>query len=354
MTLTGIPIGEVVSISTSSSEQGAIRADLKLDTRYPVAQSSELRLLTSGIFGDSYLEFGPPDRKQPEGTLAMDGNAAVQVTPGLFDEVTSQGKGILAGVADVLSPANRKHITATLANLASATGRMDHTLDRIDALAGRLDGMSAAGTDLVGELRSETATLSASLQESLAGLDAVLAIWEERSDPISAGLQDGIEQGTASLVRIDALVQRGDRMLAQNADAIAGVTSSLRQSLERADALLVDLEQGRGVLGMLLRNDVLAQDLSDTMVNVKDLSERTADHPEILVWGQSEEERAAQQRRRELMRARRSFNAGQRGRSAFEPEGDAPVPMPEKEGLAAPLPGQPPPSQEDPAAAGAD
>jgi phospholipid/cholesterol/gamma-HCH transport system substrate-binding protein len=316
VTLSGIRVGQVMAIDTNADDRGAIRCLLRLDTRYPIDASSELQLLTSGIFGDSYLEFGPSDDGRRGEFLPQDGSAWVRVSPGLIDEVSRQGKEIVAGVVDLLDQENRDNLGRLLVNLADAS-------ERIDGLLQGIDETTRASAAVLAELRNTTVDLRQRAGATLAGVDAVSGLAGERLPPLFDSLGRVSDQGLASLQRIDGLVARMQEQMTAVDPAVREAVEGLRSAVGEIHALVAGLRQGEGVIGQLLSNRLLAEDVSDTLVNAKVASERIADHPEVLIWGQTIEEQAAQAERRREMQARRAFTAGLRGRSAFQPEAGA-------------------------------
>ncbi|MFW5699037.1 MAG: hypothetical protein ACOCYN_04205, partial [Planctomycetota bacterium] len=67
---------------------------------------------------------------------------------------------------------------------------------------------------------------------------------------------------------------------------------------------------GRGVFGQLLTSGALARDLNTIAINFEGLSERLAEHPEVLIFGSSNEDRRKARERREERQVRRAFMAG--------------------------------------------
>jgi hypothetical protein len=112
------------------------------------------------------------------------------------------------------------------------------------------------------------------------------------------------------MAKLDVLTDRAGTMLEDNRDGLKEMIASIRDLAKRSDALLAGMQEGRGVIGQLLVDQDLAEDLNATAINLSLAAELIVEHPESLVFGNSLQGLAAINARRDRMRMRRAFNEG--------------------------------------------
>lgn len=314
VTLSGLPIGKIESISTGSGEPNhPVKVTLAIKETFRLSRSSTLTIATSGIFGDSYLAFS--DSGLPAGAdelLPLDGTATVHATGGFFDTATREALTLLANVNDLLGSDARADAKALLRNSALLAGEGVELVQalraQVKAAEGALTNLDTLGRDLVASNRALTARADA----ALASIDRLA----QRGDAV-------LGSADRTLGRLDAALASGNELLTATAPDLRALAADLRAAAARTGTILAGLQQGRGVVGQLLANQDLAKDVNDMAINLVQASELIAEHPEALVFGQSSQQAIGMRERRERMRMRRAFQEGY-----FQSPLTEPVPAP--------------------------
>ena len=314
VTLAGLPIGKIESISTDSGQpRHPVKVTMAVKETYRLPASATLTIATSGIFGDSYLAFsGSGSPANASDLLPLDGTATVYASSGFFDTATQEALALLANVNDLLGPdarADAKKLLSSSAQLAGEGVELVKALRaQVAAAEGALANLDTLGKDLVATNR----TLTARADAALASIDRLA----QRGETVL---------GTAdrTIDRLDAALIGGNELLAATAPDLRALAAELRATAARTAAILAGIQQGRGVIGQLLSNQALAKDVNDLAINLAQASELIAEHPEALVFGQSTQQATAQRARRERLRMRRAFQEGY-----FQAPLTEPVPTP--------------------------
>ena len=110
--------------------------------------------------------------------------------------------------------------------------------------------------------------------------------------------------------KIDALVARGDAVLSASAQPIQQTALASSVITKQLSELVSAVRKGQGLLGQLMLNDAMAQDVNETLINANHIAERVAEQPEILIWGSSKDDTAAARQAREATKQRRAFMEG--------------------------------------------
>lgn len=307
--LTGVPIGKVSAISTSTDPRGAIRAEIEVERVYRIYESSELVLSTSGIFGDSYLLFSAPGRVTGR-VVPMDGSGVVVAKAPMLDEVAEQAKRVVGFVSRILDERTEAEVRRILkgagetadqapklvAEIRSTVGGLQASIGKIDHL---VEGLETSRGELTGKAGLTLTEATATIRQVRTQIRAVTA----RADDLLTALVPMANrvQGVISAVRpvVGSLAERTPKLLEQ----ITGLAGALRELAE-------GLRAGRGLLGQALTSDRLAKDLNDAAIDLVDAARRISTTPEILVWGEGETEQAAAAAARERRKQQRAFTEG--------------------------------------------
>jgi virulence factor Mce-like protein len=313
VTLAGLPIGKVTTISTDSGEvRFPVKVILSIKETYRLPAASTLAVATSGIFGDAYLAFtGSGSPAGNHDLLPVDGSAKVHATRGFMDTATQQGLDLLESLNDLLDP--------------------DARTDTKRLLHGSADLAEEAAL-LTKQWREQTQGLAALIQhldDTAMGIDATQKRLAPNIEEVVTNLGSFAKRGEAVLTQVEATLATIDRaaagvdtMTAENRESIAALLNDLRTSAAAVAHLADGISQGEGLLGRLIGDRSLARDVSDLSLNLVQVSELILEHPEALVFGMSKEDQVKWRERRDKLRLRRSFQNGY----PRTPEPDLPTP----------------------------
>ena len=309
VTLSGIRIGSVEDIRTTNDMRGNIEALISVSSAYDINSTSGLERSSSGIFGDSFLAFAAPaDVMAP--SLPKDGSAVVVAQSTVIDRVTGQVDQVVSGLTELLgkeSVGDMRRLVRSgivlaeqgaglMGDLRRQNERIGELVTRVETLVDNTDATRAA-------IDADTATTLAEMRETLVSLRSA---------------SDQLSETTGKVGNtVDRLSGGGVKLIDESGALVAEARTDLREAIADMRGVLhhlrtisADIENGRGVIGQLLRNDALAKDLNDTVITAEQVADRVADSPEILIWGTNNEERAEAAEERKRRQARRAFMEG--------------------------------------------
>lgn len=294
VTLAGIAVGKVESIAQDPSS-GRIRAVLTVNASIDLPADVHARLASSGLFGDSSLAFSARGSARAA-SLAKDGTAEVEVSPGFFEEAGTRAERILDAAEDLLSAESRadaKRLLKASADLAThaaaVAARLDRQGEKVEALLVNLDGT-------VKDLRTASAALAAQAGPLLEHVDGAVVRLDQRAGELS-------QQAGAVLVRLD-------RLLADGAPRALATIDTVRELGARMGAIAARIEAGDGVLGQLVVSRDLARTVNRVAVDVEAAAKAVADRPSVLVFDDAESLRRSDEARRNRDKMRRTLDEG--------------------------------------------
>lgn len=303
VTLSGIAVGKVQAIEFVKPDErqpGQVRATVTIAQGVVLPADVEAHLATSGLFGDSSLALAAPLKRNPSAApLPTDGSGVLVVQAGMIDQAMDKAGGILNAVDDLLDSSTRAdakrlvHSAADLAeHAAGIAAKLDAQQDRIATIVGNLEVIT-------GELKASTQTLNQRLEPLLTKADATVS----RVDTL-------IDVSTLAMKRADGVLAQVDAVIAANAKPLSDVLVTLGGVSRKTESVLAALDGGQGVLGQLLVNRDLAQDLHHITVDVEAAARLIAEKPSRLVFDDPASELAREQYRRDAEKMRRNLAEG--------------------------------------------
>lgn len=303
VTLSGIAVGKVQAIefvTPGEHQPGQVRATVTIAQGVVLPADVEAHLATSGLFGDSSLALAAPvNRTIAAAPLPTDGSGVLVVQAGMLDQAMDKAGGILTSVNDLLDPtmrADAKRLVHSAADLAEHTAgiaaKLDAQQDRIATILGNLE-------TITGELKTTSQTLNNKMEPLLTKADATVT-----------SLNGLIDAGSIAMVRADGLLANVDAVIAANAKPVSELLLTLGGVSRKVESVMSALDGGHGVLGQLLVNRDLAQDLHHITVDVEAAARLIAEKPSRLVFDDPASELAREQYRRDAEKMRRNMAEG--------------------------------------------
>ncbi|MFW5859317.1 MAG: MlaD family protein [Planctomycetota bacterium] len=306
--MAGIPIGNVQSVTTTRDPRGPIKATLEVRDDVGLTRSSRLVLSTRGLFGDPLLSFQPG--AEDDVPLPIDGSAEMTVEPTLMDRLTGKIEGIIAGLAEMTDENTRAEFKQLVANANALVAESRGAMTRLEQRTAGLDRLIAEATSLSTTLHENQAGLSVKAESALEAVNAAATATKTHLDTAVPRLEALAESGAALATEGRGLIERSDVLLAAIAKDREAILTDVKAFTGDLRQISGGLLAGRGVFGQLLTSGALARDLNTIAINFEGLSERLAEHPEVLIFGSSNEDRRKARERREERQVRRAFMAG--------------------------------------------
>ncbi len=251
----GIRVGKVSGIELSGEQDYPVRVRLLIRPDKQIAKDSRFVINSAGLLGDRFVDVSP-------------GGAAEYLQPG--DSVTGQTS------VDVNEAVNK--VKAALDQAGVTIGKLDHALQQLNNTVLSTQSLTHAGNIL-----AHVDTASSNVVVLVEDLKTVV---DENSAQLSATLKEfhntSVNLHSASK-RADALVARGDQLIATNEAEIQAAIKNLADASARLDAILAAAQQGTGTVGRLLVDPALYEEVLQLVQNwrrrgifAKDRSERPA------------------------------------------------------------------------------
>jgi len=143
----GLSVGRVTGISLDAKDPRRILVDVEIDKGIPVTKGTYAQLGMEGITGIAYVQLQDKYQDMALAEKSASGLVELPLRPAFLDVLADGAEATLADAREVMArlnelmtPENRKHVTALLAslnrvsaNLELAAARLPNTLGRVDA-----------------------------------------------------------------------------------------------------------------------------------------------------------------------------------------------------------------------------
>ena len=304
VTLAGIPVGEVLSLSVDPVD-GRIRALVAIDETIVLPANVTAQLVTSGLFGDAALALSAPIGTTVT-PLANDGSAVVEVAPAFLSAVADRAAGIMGSVERLLDEPTQADVKRLVRSAADLAQHAAAIAGRLEAQGGRID-----------EILANLERTSASLAHLAAMADARLNPMFDRVDAVLVKADAAIGSVHGVIGHVDAVVVRADRtigdvdglVLALEPDLVV-LARTMRGVSASAARVVAAIADGQGVVGRLISDPGLARDLKHIAIDLAAAAALVADHPSSLVFDASAERAAEDQYRRDRAKMREAMRLG--------------------------------------------
>ncbi|NJN06300.1 MAG: MCE family protein [Rhodobacteraceae bacterium] len=231
--MAGVQVGNVTGIELAPDGRSVVLR-LRIEERYQIHRDAQFLIEQSGLLGDQFVAIVP---RQNAGAILRDGDQVETAPSPDFKEMLRSGAGLIGRLDDLaatlqetagrineslLSEENVAALSTTVTNLQAITGQAGDTLDRVDRLVtDNTEGISAAVVDLR-DFSREVKLLAADLRHGVA----------------------------------------------TNAGGVGRAVNNIETASAAAVDLLAGLKDGDGLLGGLLRDDSLKEEVGALISNL--------------------------------------------------------------------------------------
>ncbi len=244
VTLNGLVVGKVNSITFKDLTEGSLIVELQVNTDFPISTTSHATLYEPG-FGLSGKQIALiPDTKNTQ--LAEDG---AYLLSGLKP-------GMLSVVGEKLSPLQTK-VEATVVTADSLLKNINNVFDLQTQ-----QNMRTAIADLgatMKEFNKAAQTLNGTISGNRGNIDATMYNLNKTSKNFAA-LSDSLNQAN-----------------------IGEAVKKLERSLANVDNLINDVQSGKGTLGKLMKDDAMYNNLNGASKELKELLADFKNNPKRYV-----------------------------------------------------------------------
>lgn len=243
VTLNGLIVGKVTSISFTDHESGDLKIEMQVKTDFPISATSNATLYEPGFIGGKQIAIIP---NMKDTNLAKDG---ARLQAGLKP-------GMLSAVGERLSPLQTK-VEATVVSADSLLHRVNNIFD--DKTQQNLRIAIAEMSNTMKEFSSAARSLNGSIAGNKGNIDATMKNLN-RTSANFAKLSDSIDAAN-----------------------IAQTVRNLEHSLAKVDNLMNDVQSGKGTLGKLMKDEAMYNNLTDASKELKELLADFKNNPKRYV-----------------------------------------------------------------------
>lgn len=237
VTLNGLKIGRVNSIKIQPD--GRLLVQMQITTDFPISKSSIAQIYDSGLVG----------------------GREIAIIPNLEDKNETKS-------GDFLKSSNKLGLTDALAQ------EIEPIKDKIEKL---LDNANVLFAN-INEVLDEKA--KANLRNSLANLDKTLNEFSGASKDLNALLSNNKSKLDSTFTNLDKTTQNFAAISDSLAKADYGKTvQNLEKTLTSVDKLMADIEQGKGTMGKLMKDDEMYDNFASASKELELLLQDLRLHP---------------------------------------------------------------------------
>lgn len=234
----GLPVGQVVGLRLDDVDPSKVRVRIEINASTPVKTDTIAVLQSQGVTGVSFvaLSGGSPEATiLPEGEIIQSETSAIQTLLDGAPELLNRAIRLIEDVNEVFNTENRAKITEVLDNVASASARLDRTLEDFEDLS---DDLGSAARDV--------------------------ASFSNRLDALSDTAETTLSSATKALDATTDLMTRAQPVI-DNADATLG---AMRTTFDSA-TLLIETDLG----DLARRGSTAATEIENTLITLRPQAE---------------------------------------------------------------------------------
>jgi virulence factor Mce-like protein len=245
--MSGVKVGSVAEINLAPEGKSATLV-VKISTRYRIHRDARFVIQPSGLLGDQYVAILPTANKGP---VLPDG-AYVQAEPPFNLEDFERSAGGLIQRLDQTTESLGAMITDVHKHLLN-----EQTLTNFSAVASNLRLASERALAAMSDLDKMVSTNAPAVSQS----GSNLLVFSDRMDRLAGNL--------------DSLVE-------SNRHSISAAASNLEDSTAVLKQLLTDVQAGKGLAGVVLKNEEMASNIS---LLVSNLTVTSSNLNRLGLWG---------------------------------------------------------------------
>ena len=235
--LAGVRVGSVQAIDLADGGKQVV-LKLKILQRFPIYKDAKFTIEQVGVLGDQFVAIYP---QANHGPLLQDGEEVACEEPFSFQEVARSTTGLIQRM---------DQMSRQLTDAVDRLNRLvldEATLSNVSLVIRNLRQASESAVAMIGNVNRLVGTNAPAVSLSLSNL---------------AGFSSELNEFSAEL----------RQTVHTNRDELGVVMKNLQTASAGLKDLTTDLQAGKGVLGSLLKDETLKDDLAQTLSNVTALS----------------------------------------------------------------------------------
>lgn len=270
----GLPVGRVVDLRLDEEDPSRVRVRIEVDAQTPVKTDTVAILQGQGVTGVSFVALSggsaSADPLPQNGLIEAQASAWQSVLEGA-PALLQKAVVLLEDINEVVNDENREAITEVLENLASASGRLDRTLEDFESLSSDLSGAAREVARFGGRLDTLADTAEITLEQATEALASANTAFKQGEETLADASQT-FETLDGTFGAVQRLIDNeGAEFLRQGSLAAATFDETLK-TLAPATKDTLDIAQNtlnEATQTFATTNDILQQDVSAIVSDVR-------------------------------------------------------------------------------------
>lgn len=254
--MSGVAIGKVTAM-TLSDDAKSVDITIDLLSKYKIRKDAIMRIDSLGFLGDQYVEVALPD-VQPSGTNGVEYYRNGDTVHGQPTLNMLQAVQSISGVIDVAK---------------KAIHDVDQAITNINE--------SALSRQTLGHFVLAVSNLEVVSSRAVGAMDRVEELVRTNADPINAS----VKNFQAMSITLTNSAARLDGILATNTENVRTIITNLTAASDHVNQITVDIQNGKGPMGALLKDEELRRQLDSAVSNANTLT------AELVTFGHNLNER---------------------------------------------------------------
>ncbi|HTI70150.1 MAG TPA: MlaD family protein [Candidatus Limnocylindria bacterium] len=235
--ISGVTIGSVKGVSLAADNHSVL-IECRIQKQFPIHADAIVEIEQSGFLGDQYVSIVPGDDK---GAPVADGVMLAAREPFNLQEAARSAVGLMSRLETAVDKIN------------GAVARVDKTLLSESALGDI--------TNMIGNLRRT----SERAERAIGNIEAAVT-------NATPGATEAITNLVVFSHNLNTLTTNAQAMLSANQDNIQASLANLKSTTENVKQISGELQQGKGLLGAVLKDDGLHTEVEGILKNFGVLS----------------------------------------------------------------------------------
>lgn len=287
----GLPVGQVISLELDEDDPSKVRVRLEVDAEIPVTSETIAQLQSLGVTGVSFVELtggSSTAERLPQNSLIQSKRSAIQSlfegAPLLMEKAIT----LLEDINEVVDDKNRQAVSDILANVASATGRLDKTLSDFESLSADLGGAAREISDFSKRLDQLADTAETTLttgtdtlnsvktasESAAAALDSAKTTFETADQVIQQDLRPFIDRASSLAENLSGLSDEGSVALATATETFLNANETLGSITGAMDTAKGTLTSAESAFDSA--NRVINEDVGAVMADIRNAANQVA------------------------------------------------------------------------------
>ena len=251
--MAGVKIGWVQLIDLDATGN-SVTVHLSIQERYAILDDAQFRIESVGVLGDQQIAVYPGENKG----IRLVSNAEVKgKSPFNLQDTADTAQSMLANINSLIQRLDGVVLRLDKELLSTSTvSNLSSTIANFNSISGEIKGFTGQ-MNSIGLTANQMLTNSMSIVRRMEDIIATNA-------PAVGVTMTNLAKFTAQLNNTAGELQS---MIATNKNDIAATLQNVRNATAKAESILAGIEEGRGVIGGLVKGNELQNRLSHFLTN---------------------------------------------------------------------------------------